>query len=711
MPLEVRGRGQAPDRRLRGGPGQPLNYLDFGSALVRVSLGLAGSTLVLAALGLARRDRRFVLAARRSQVAGAFTGAGAAAALVAAFFQGAYQVQYVFSYSERKLAAPFKLAGLWAGLDGSILFWAAILGLLAGGVAWGFRRDPAVEARRLEPWVHLVFAGVQAFFLAVIVLVANPFDPLEPGLRQDLGAAGLLLRGAPADGSGLNPLLENYWMLIHPPSLYLGFILYTVPFAFGLAALASGDLGGWWIRKTRRWTLVAWLLNTNGVVLGGLWAYEVLGWGGYWAWDPVENSSLLPWLTGTAFLHSVMIQERRDMLKVWNAALVCLTFFLSLFGTYLTRSGIVSSVHAFASGPVGDCFLGFLLLVLGVSLFLVFYRLPLLGAGDRIDSLLSREAIFLLNNLVLLAIAGAVVVLTLWPKISAELLRQSVSVQVPVYNLVCTPFFVLLLALTALGPGMAWIRTSPSRLRKNLLGPAAVALPLAGLTQWVAYGAIRGGDGEDPVGWAQHLYPGLAVNFLGWLIIGSLAWEVARTAAARGGGLDGLLRLVVLNSRRYGGYVVHVGLALLAIGVVNSSLYRVVEEVRVREAEPVRVGPYDLEVKGSEEGPVSAYHSTRVRVELRRAGQLVALLEPEKRLYPPTGYRVQEQTTTEVSIARRAGEDFYVYFDRPAEGGGFIFTVFRNPLINLVWLGWLTMIAGGIFAALPMGRSRVGLAG
>ena len=705
-----------------------MTYLGFGSGLVAVSLGLAIVTVVLAILGIAGRDRRLVDGARNAMTVGGFTVAGAAACLVAGFFRGAYDVEYIYHYSERTLSSAKKFAGLWAGLDGSILFWAAILGLIGTALALGFRkRDVEPARRRLEPFVYAVFGCVQIFFLYINCLVASPFSPVARDVIEGLTQAGLANQGMPSDGRGLNPLLDTYWMMIHPPSVYLGFILYTVPFAYGAAALLAGEFSTTWIKATRGWTMVAWIFNTNGIILGGLWAYEVLGWGGYWAWDPVENASLLPWLTGTAFLHSVMVQERRDMLRVWNALLVCITFILSILGTFLTRSGIVSSVHAFANGDIGDKFLWFLFALIGFTVFLLVFRARALRTEKSVDNLLSREAVFIVNNFVLVAIAAAVVILTLWPKITFEFMKRSITVGVPVYNQVIVPLFVLLFFFTAIGPALAWVKSSKDRIVANLLGPAAASLVLAAASQWFVWDRIRGGaQGEDfpligrmfPTFQAGHVYPTYILLFLTWLIVTSLAWEVLRTVlnSARASGKDLLstfVRLVTFQNRRYGGYLVHVGIAVLAMGVVFSSVFRVVTEVAVAEGGMQAVGPYEMHVGKSiheDVHPGQAFESQRAPVAVTKAGAELATLLPEKRWYPPTGHRVEGQPTTEVGIARLKGEDFYVYFDRMQDDRRLKFTVFRNPCMWLVWAGWITMIVGGAFAALPLGGKRVGLA-
>ncbi len=717
-----------------------FSYVDLGRALERVAFVAAILTALLAALAVVARDRRLVAAARNTLIGGGVAILGAAGALVGAFFEGAYGIDYVFHYSERKVSAQYKLAGLWAGLDGSILLWAMILGVIGAALAWSFRKrglDPS--GRRLEPYVYVVFACVQVFFLAVICLQADPFAPINPdvvaGLSDLQGRAArgpYLWDGIPRDGKGLNPLLENYWMTIHPPSVYLGFILYTVPFAFGMAALAAGEFSSYWIRTTRRWTMVAWLFNTTGIVLGGLWAYEVLGWGGYWAWDPVENASFLPWLTGTAFLHSVMIQERRDMLRVWNALLIAMTFVLSIFGTYLTRSGIVSSVHAFAGGEIGQWFLAFLLLLIAASVFLLFFRMRDLRSANSIDSLLSREGVFLLNNMVLVAIAVAIVLLTLWPKISNEFLKNPITLGVPVYNRVCVPFFLLLFFLTALGPSTAWVRTSVSRFLRNLLVPAILAIAATVATLWVSFVKIRGGDAEQPLTPLDHVYPTGVLTFLGWWIVLSLAWEFVRTVAATGRAtgrdpVTAALRVVVGNNRRWGGYVVHAGLAIMGIGIASSTMYATEHQnVPLVPQKPVRIGPYEYEVTAQREAvPVSAYLSTKLDVTVRSLAAgggpdaVVGHMAPEYRFYPATAYRQQAQPQSEVAILHRPGEDLYLYFEKPGPNGFprtaeglpiFGFTIFRKPLILLVWGGWIVMLAGGLFAAAPLGRRKVGLA-
>ncbi len=690
-----------------------FGYLEFSRALITLAWVLYLFVVAFSLGGQLLQDRRWVVGARHGMLMGTATLTAASLGLVAGFIKGDYHVKYIFDYSERGLPLNFKIAGLWAGLNGSILFWSLLISVVAGIVAFQFRRDEQHPVgRRLEPNVYIVFALVQLFFLTVIAFVANPFETLQEHYQNDFFRR--FPGGQILDGAGLNPLLLSYWMQIHPPCLYFGWVTYTVPFAFGMAALISKEQGSYWLRKVRRWMLVGWLFNTSGVVLGGLWAYEVLGWGGYWAWDPVENSSFLPWLTATAFLHSVMVQERRNMLRIWNVFLVILTFVLSLFGTYLTRSGIVSSVHAFASGDVGNWFLGFLLLVIFSGLFLIALRFWDMRSRNNIESVFSREAIFVLNNMILVAIAFAIALLTLWPKISHEWFGQAITVSVPVYNLVTTPLFVLLLLLTAVGPGMGWIKTTRKNLLRNFGSSSLAALPLALCCQWLA-NSIRGGEGGE-LSWLQHLYPTCAVIYLACFTLTTLAFEVLRTAfhrARRRGGslLESLTILSVRLHRRYGGYLVHVGLATLSIGVVSSSMFQVMKEkVLMSQGDQVNIGAYQVTMMDTHENLKDyVYNLQTVEMQITRDGQQVATVYPELRYYPQTAYRREPQTTREVKILRGLLQDFYIYFAPTSEPGSFYFTFYRNPLVALVWLGWLVMLAGGLWAALPMGRRRVGL--
>ncbi|MCI0650805.1 MAG: cytochrome c biogenesis protein CcsA [Planctomycetes bacterium] len=687
-----------------------FGYLDFSRSLNWVALGLNAFAILAALIGLATRDRRWVRCARNALIGNAFVLVASAGGLIAGFVNGAYEVEYIHDYSERALPLGYKIAGLWAGLDGSILFWAMLLSILSALVAFRFRKEEAHPVgARLEPHVYIVLAVIQVFFVCVVAFAVNPFETFaeargEEFFRQHFPS------GRVEDGAGLTPLLVNYWMQIHPPCMYTAWVTYTIPFAFGIAALLAGEHGLYWIRKVRRWMLAGWFLNTAGCVLGGLWAYEVLGWGGYWAWDPVENASIITWFPATAFLHSIMIQERRGMLKIWNAALISLTYFLTIFGTWLTRSGAVASFHSFANGTVGAWFAIFMAVIAAVVLFLLVYRRREFRAENRIKSIFSREAIFVLNNTILIAISAVIVIFTLYPLITYAFFRETMSVKIPVFNLACGALFVVLLALTAIGPGTGWVYTSGRNFLRNYAWAGVVSLPLAAIVHAIAMSVHQqGGEGEATI--AEQIYPTAVIDYLGVFIVVSLAlevWRTARNRMARRNETIGaaIATIFVKNSRRYGGYVVHVGLALMAIGIVNSSMLSIERSVELEEGQSVAIGDYVLkmvEAESDKEFPV--YERTTVQMNLMHDGATIANLVPERRLY-----RKKQQVVSEPEIHHRLLQDVYVFFQNTNQAGVFEFKFYRKPLIGLVWLGWLTMLAGGLWAAVPIGRRRVGLA-
>lgn len=711
------------------------DYLQFSRAIVYLSLVVYSLTIIFAIAAQVLRERRLVLCARQSMFAGCVLVVTAAAGLVAGFIRGEYHIDYIFNYSERGLPLFYKFTGLWAGLNGSLLFWSMLIAILSCIVAWHFRKEQEHPVgRRLEPNVYMVFALVQVFFLYVVAFLANPFWELIEKLGPEHFHA-MFPNGLVADGAGLNPLLQNYWMTIHPPCLYAGWTAYTVPFAFGVAALITGEQGKYWIRKVRRWTLVAWIFNTVGILLGGLWAYVVLGWGGVWAWDPVENASFLPWLIATAFLHSIIVQERRNMLRTWNALLVCLTFLASIFGTYLTRSGIVSSVHAFASGSVGDWFFGFLMVLLLGSMVLVCFRLSTLRSNHKIQSFLSREMFFVLNNTVLLVMAFVLLLFTLYPKISNDWFGDPVTLSVPVYNQVFTPLIILMLFLTAIGPQLAWIKTSKANLMRNLLIPFVVALPLTvGLVYYVKsiqasgepfslFALDPGGPGGVAGVIHELIYRGWLVYLASVYVMTTLGFEVLRTTQNRVSRRKepwgvAFVALTIQNHRRYGGYMVHVGLALVAISMVSFGVYGESRQIKLQKGDVAEIGPYQVRMEDfladrqgvREDHGTYVYDRHRIELSVSKAGVALGSMHPEKRFYPVRTGRPEPQTATEVQIMRTLREDFYVFFEATAQNGVYEFTFYRNPLFWVILAGLGAMLGGGLWAAIPMGRRRVGLA-
>src|SRR5215468_10269290 len=427
----------------------------LGSFLLLASFVVCSYAAVVSVVGAERRSRRLI-----ESGVGAFylitaLMTVASAVMVNAFLTNDFSIKYVAHYSDSVQPLFYKITSYWGGLDGSIMFWVFLLSVF-GSIAVFVNRE---RHRELIPYVVATISTVEAFFLYLMVVHKNPFSTY--------------LTAAPMDGTGLNPLLQNYWMAIHPPSLYTGFVSMTIPFAFGLAALITGNLDDSWLRAVRRWTMIGWLFLSFGLMLGMIWAYEVLGWGGYWGWDPVENAGLLPWFTATAFLHSVMVQERRSMLRVWNVTLVILTFFLTIFGTFMTRSGVVQSVHAFGQDTVlAWLFTGFMAAILVFSFGLVIYRLPLLKARNELDSWLSREAAFMVNNWILLFLAFFILFGTMFPTLSEAITGQRLTVAGPFFNKWLIPVGLILLALTGIGPLLAWRRSTVKNLVEQLLWPS-----------------------------------------------------------------------------------------------------------------------------------------------------------------------------------------------------------------------------------------------
>src|SRR5712671_5997766 len=439
----------------------------FGSFALILAFVCAVYAFVGGIAAIITRHPLLIKSARQAGIAVCGLIFTATLSLVYLFFTDNYSVAYVVSHSNRDLASFFKVAALWSGQEGSLLFWSFLLAIYVVSVLLTYRNKNG----ELMPYVGVILAGVQLFFLTISNFVASPFKAL--GVANAAGSFDLVAR---ADGNGLNPVLQYPEMVIHPPNLYSGYTGFTIPFAFALAALLARYPGEKWIHLTRKWTMIAWCFQTMGILLGAHWAYAVLGWGGYWGWDPVENASLLPWLTGTAFLHSVMMQEKRGMMKVWNVWLIFITFLLSIFGTFLTRSGLVSSVHAFANSPIGGWFVAFLIVILAVCLFFFVKNRSHLKSENKLESLVSRESSFLFNNLVLLASCFAVLWGTLFPVLSEWVQGNKVTVGPPFFNNVNIPIGLFLLLLTAVGPLLAWRSTSFDSVKRNFTIPAALAL-------------------------------------------------------------------------------------------------------------------------------------------------------------------------------------------------------------------------------------------
>jgi cytochrome c-type biogenesis protein CcmF len=596
----------------------------------------------------------------------------AAAALIYGLVTTDFSIRYVAFNTTRATPVYYRVTGLWGALEGSLLLWEWILIIFSGLVAWIYRH----RQRETMPWVLMVFSIVSAFFLGVIAFISNPFETLSP---------------IPADGRGLNPLLEDANMMTHPPLLYTGFVGLMVPYAFAIAALIRGKLDEAWIVATRRWTITAWLFLTLGNLVGAWWSYHVLGWGGYWAWDPVENAAFMPWLPATAFLHSVQVQERRRMLKVWNLSLIIIAFSLTIFGTFLTRSGILSSIHAFSSGPVGGVFLVFLAVVLLGSFGVLAFRAELLKGQPEVDSMVSRESAFLLNNIVLVSALFTIFLGTIFPLLSEAIAGTQVSVGAPYFNSVTVPLFLLLVFLMGVGPMIAWRRASWDNLKRNFLWPSAGALIFA-----VALFFWRVRDFLPLLGFTL-----LAFVVLTILYDTGLALRARRRIAGEGV-FRGLATLARRNQRRYGGLVVHLGVVLIVLGIAGSMAYSVEREATMSLKEHLNIGRYLIQFEGLK----GSQQPTHFRVEgwfrIFHGGEEWGVLAPALKFFPnqqsPVGRAVHQSTIS---------EDLYLILSGFSEldKNQATLKVLIRPLIVWIWIGGFVIVLGTLLAILPLGKT------
>src|SRR6202162_758872 len=593
-----------------------------------------------------------------------------------------FSMAYVVAHSNRDLSSFYKFAALWAGQEGSLLFWSCLLSVYVISVLIAYRNKNG----ELMPYVGVVLAGVQIFFLTLNNFVESPFKAL--GTVNASGALEMVTR---SDGNGLNPLLQYPEMVIHPPNLYSGDTGFTIPFAFALGALFARYPGEKWIHLTRKWTMIAWCFQTMGILLGAHWAYAVLGWGGYWGWDPVENASLLPWRTGPGFLHSVMMQEKRGMMKVWNVWLVFITFMLCILGTMLTRSGVVSSVHAFAQSSIGNWFVAFLGIILVVCLAAWWVNRDYLRGDNQLDSLVSRETSFLFNNLVLLAACFAVLWGTLFPVLSEWVTGNKISVGPPFFNKVNVPIALFLIFLTGVGPLLAWRKTSFDALKRNF------AWPLLG---GVVAGAMALILGFRDIYSLICLILGVFVT----LTILSEFFRGARVIAARDGSnlVSAVGELTMRNTRRYGGYVVHFGMVLIFIGIAGVPFNKDVQK-EMAIGQTLHIGPYSILCQNFDRVANGNYDSERATLEVFRNGKSEMMLYPERRLFLSS-----QVTETMVAIQSSALRDLYiVYAGRSPENGEPVIHAYLNPLVKWIWFGGIVVVLGTGLAMFPNRRTAL----
>jgi cytochrome c-type biogenesis protein CcmF len=602
------------------------------------------------------------------------------------FFSDNFSIAYVVSHSNRDLSTFYKIAALWSGQEGSLLFWSFLLSIYVISVLIAYRNKNG----ELMPYVGVVMAGVQIFFLTLNNFVASPFKALASP-----GADGVVNYVARTDGNGLTPLLQYPEMVIHPPNLYSGYTGFTIPFAFALGALLARYPGEKWIHLTRKWTMIAWMFQSMGILLGAHWAYAVLGWGGYWGWDPVENASFLPWLTGTAFLHSVMMQEKRGMMKVWNVWLVFITFLMCILGTFLTRSGVVSSVHAFARSSIGGWFVGFLSVIILVCLAAYLRNRDYLKSENQLDSIVSRESSFLFNNLILLVSCVAILSGTLFPVFSEWITGDRISVGAPFFNKVNIPIGLLLLFLTGVGPLLAWRKTSTESLKRNFGWPLAIGL-VAGVIAFA-------------LGFRQfYSWVCLVLCVFVASTVGMEFYRGARVIRARTGAsfVAAGAELTMRNTRRYGGYIVHVGMVFVFIGLAGAAFNRDIQK-DMRQGDTLKIGPYTLVLQGFDTKPEKNYTAQRLLVEVLEDNKPTMMLYPEKRRFSTT-----EENGTMVAIHSTLQEDLYVvYAGTNPDTQLPVIHAYLNPLVKWIWFGGVVVVLGTLVALLPNRRAVLVLSG
>ena len=658
----------------------------FGTIALLIALALAAYNLLAGILALRWiatghpapiSPERLADTARRAGIAGFLAITAAAFALVWSVFTNDFSITYIMEHSNRALPGAYKFSALWSGQEGSLLLWAWLLAVYGFVLRLTHKTDV-----KLYAYAGTILAGIQVFFLAVLCFAAPPFA-LYQGVIPD-------------DGNGLNPLLQYPEMVIHPPMLYLGYVGFAIPFCFALGALMMRYPGEKWIKVTRVWTMVTWLFLTAGIFLGMHWAYAVLGWGGYWSWDPVEIASLMPWLTGTAFLHSVMMQEKKGMMKSWNIWLIFSTFLLTVLGTMLTRGGLVSSVHAFAESPIGYWFMVFMVIVLAVCIFTYILQYSHLKSERPIESLVSRESAFLFNNLVLIAACFVILWGALFPVLSEYFVGNKVTFDAAWYNRIAVPIGLFLLCLAGVGPLLPWRSTSFRSIRRNFVLPVialwvtvGVCL-LAGMRPWHD-GAFDAGRFYALVAFALSagVLTAIGSEFLRGMLV--IAKQSGRNL------IWAKYQLIRRNTRRYGGYIVHVGVVVVVIGLAGAAFNRSTESEMALHDKLV-IGPYTLECAGFTQDANANYDSEYALLDVSRNGKKLFQMTPEKRVY-----LASQQPQTMVAIhSTVTGWDLYVVYEGVnPDTGQPIIKAFLNPLVNWIWLGVLLMAFGTLIALIP----------
>jgi cytochrome c-type biogenesis protein CcmF len=647
---------------------------DVGYLILVSAMLLSAYGAIVGFWGGKTRNTRLIASSFNAVYAVCALAVGAALILWYGLLADQFQLTYVWNHSERALPVFYKIAALWGGQAGSLLFWVLLLSLFSVAVALPNRHKHQV----LMPYVNATLLVTSLFFIVLLVFAANPFDRV-----------GFV----PPDGQGLNPLLQNYWMVIHPVMLYLGFVGLAVPFAFAVAALVSRKLDNEWVRTVRRWTLIPWMFLSAGIIMGSQWAYMELGWGGYWAWDPVENASFLPWLTATAFLHSIIIQEQRGILKVWNISLIWATYFLVILGTFTTRSGILESVHSFARSEVGPFFLAFLIMVLVGFLWLLFTRLPLLRSDSPMDSWFSREGAFLANNLLFATIAFATLWGTFFPMFSEIITGEKISVAAPWFNMVNGPLFLLLVILMGVGPLMGWRHTSRQAWRTQFLWPIAFAL-LIGVVAWFI---------------GRNTFAAVGLGVCAFALATIIQEYVRGIQARRKTQGENLFTAVgslwARNGRRYGGYIVHLGIVFIGVAIVGNEFYQQTTNVTLERGQTVQLGNFELEYVGMRvETQVNREeYIADLTVSSLTNGRQLDEIFPRRNIY----FKTPDMPTSEVGLRMTPIQDVYVVLNGWEAGGqNATFTIYVNPLTMWMWVGGLVLVLGTLICTWPHPTQR-----
>ena len=649
---------------------------NIGALAVLLAFCISVFAVFAAVLGKYARRPFLAVSAQRAVYAACALLTLASGVLVSLLMTGDFRLAYVASHTDKAMSAVYKFTAWWGGQEGSLLLWSWLLSVYSAIVVWTNRR----KFREMMPIVIGVMMTVLAFFVGMITFVASPFQVLMAG-------RGIIDVG---DGNGLSPLLQWWTMAIHPPFLYLGYVGFTVPFAFAMASLITHQPGEAWIHTTRRWAIVTWLFQSTGILLGMGWAYTVLGWGGYWGWDPVENASLMPWITATAFLHSVMMQEKKGMMKVWNMVLVSATFLLSILGTTLTRTGLVSSVHAFAQSPVKPYFTTFLISATALTVLAIIRNLPYLKSEVKLESVVSRESSFLFNNLILLASCFAVLWGTLFPVVMEALTGEKETIDAPYYNRVNVPIALFLLFLTGVGPLIAWRKSSLNSLRRAFLFPSVAGV----LTFSVLFAAgVRDFAADVSFGLCAFVLTTILSEF--WK--GSRAIQAKEHLALPRAAFE----LTWRNTRRYGGYLVHMGIVLMFIGFTGSA-FNLHETRNLGLGESLRFGRYELKLLSVNDGETGNYQFSHATLRVLENGHEIDQIEPEVRFY-----KASQQQSSIIGIRRRLNEDLYVNFSGVTQDNRkATFQMYVFPLVSWIWIGYWVLLFGTLICLIP-GKVRL----